>query len=76
MNKLPYLNSERQLSEISTEALFKITSRVASVLSDTIISEGIYNTILNELEELDLTSEKPIVKLIEFSKGNTYNPLW
>lgn len=76
MNKLPYLNSERQLSEISTEALFKITSRVASVLSDTIISEGIYNTILNELEELDLTSEKPIVKLIEFSKGDTYNPLW
>lgn len=76
LNKLPYLNSERQLSEISTEALFKITSRVASVLSDTIISEGIYNTILNELEELDLTSEKPIVKLIEFSKGDTYNPLW
>lgn len=76
LNKLPYLNSESQLSEISTEALFKITSRVASVLSDTIISEGIYNTILNELEELDLTSEKPIVKLIEFSKGDTYNPLW
>lgn len=32
LNKLPYLNSERQLSEISTEALFKITSLMAMTL--------------------------------------------
>ena len=77
LNKnLPYLNSESELSSISTGALFKIASRVAALLSDSFYSESFYVRITNELQDLDLTQDEPRVKLIEFSKGDSYNPLW
>ena len=75
-NNLPQLNSESELSSISTGALFKITSRVAAFLSDSFYSESFYDRITNELQALNLTQDEPIVKLIEFSKGDSYNPLW
>lgn len=75
-NNLPQLKSESELSSISTGALFKITSRVAAFLSDSFCSESFYDRITNELQALSLTQDEPIVKLIEFLKGDSYNPLW
>lgn len=76
LSKLPYLNSGRELSLIGTDALFKISSRIAVFLSESIVSESFYDTIVHELKKLDLNQNEPIVKLIDFSNGDSYNPLW
>lgn len=72
---LPYIKSNEKLYELSTEALFIVSSTIAYTISDRFHDDFSANQIINKLKNLKTDDDSKVVKLIDFSNGGTYNPL-
>lgn len=73
--ELPYIKSNEKLYELSTEALFVISSTIAYTISERFYDDLSANKIINKLKNLKTDDTSEVVKLIDFSNGGTYNPL-
>ena len=72
---LPYIKSKEKLYELSTEALFLVSSTIAYTISDSLYADFSANEIIDKLKNLKTDDDSKVVKLIDFAKGGTYNPL-
>ena len=75
---LPYLKSEEKLNELTTEALFKLSSYISYSISERFYSlrDSEVDRIINKLKNLKIDEKDSVVKLVDFSKDGRYNPFW